>query len=77
MMYLRMGKRIHLCDYETHGLVEAPNLLFDRIVEIPRMKEGKRQIIETLINEESLLFEKFLRHERETWIPRTGAPWGS
>jgi len=31
---------------------------------------GKRQRIETLINEEALLLAKFLRNERKTWIPR-------
>jgi hypothetical protein len=39
-------------------------------VEIPRIGIGKRQAIETLINEEALLFAKFLRDERNTWIPR-------
>jgi len=31
---------------------------------------GKRQTIETLINEEALLLAKFLRDERKTWTPR-------
>lgn len=31
---------------------------------------GDQQEIETLINEEALLLAKYLRHERETWIPR-------
>jgi len=31
---------------------------------------GKRQTVETLINEEALLLAKFLRDERKTWIPR-------
>jgi len=39
-------------------------------VEVPRMRIGKRQTIETLINEEALLLTKFLRDERKTWIPR-------
>jgi hypothetical protein len=34
------------------------------------MRHGKRQRIETLINEEALLLAKFLRDERKTWIPR-------
>ena len=33
-------------------------------------KKGKRQTIETLINEEILLFAKYLRRERNVWIPR-------
>jgi hypothetical protein len=31
---------------------------------------GEKQELETLINEEALLFAKYLRNERETWIPR-------
>ena len=43
---------------------------FKGLIEIPRMKVGKKQEFETLINEESLLFAKFLRNENKTWIPR-------
>lgn len=70
MMRLRMGKKIHLCEYETNELAEDLGKLFERKVEIPRIKVGNRQTLDTLINEEALLFAKFLRHERETWIPR-------
>jgi len=44
---------------------------FGSYVEIPRIKIGERQTVETLINEEALLFSKFLRNEQEIWIPRT------
>lgn len=44
--------------------------MFESIYEIPRMKVGKKQKIETLINEEALLLAKFLRFEREKWKPR-------
>jgi CRISPR-associated protein Cas1 len=70
MNHLRMGKKIHLCDFETDELADELNTLFERTVEIPRIKVGKRQTLETLINEEALLFAKFLRHEREIWMPR-------
>jgi hypothetical protein len=43
---------------------------FESKVEIPRIKIGKVQTIETLINEEALLFTKYLRGELSTWIPR-------
>jgi len=69
-MSLKMGKRIHLCDYETDSLAEDLNALFERTVEIPRIKVGKKQTLKTLINEEALLFAKYLRHERDSWIPR-------
>lgn len=31
---------------------------------------GKKQTVETLINEEALLLAKFLRKERKEWISR-------
>jgi hypothetical protein len=34
------------------------------------MKVGSKQEIETLINEEALLFAKYLRNERRDWNPR-------
>jgi hypothetical protein len=40
------------------------------MVEIPRIRVGKRQTIETLINEEALMLASYLRGERTTWIPR-------
>jgi hypothetical protein len=70
MMHLKMGKTIHLCEFETNELAEDSNKLFERIVEIPRIRHGNKQTLDTLINEEAYLFAKFLRHERETWIPR-------
>jgi len=70
MMRLKMGKRIHLCEYEADSLAEGLSGLFSREVEIPRIRHGKRQTIDTLINEEALLLAKYLRDERESWIPR-------
>ena len=46
------------------------NCYFETTVEIPLMKVGRRQTIETLISEEALLFAKYLRGENDTWIPR-------
>lgn len=48
------------------------NLYFEGKVEIPRIKHGNRQTIETLINEEALLFAGYLRNERKEWAPRIG-----
>jgi hypothetical protein len=70
MMRLKMGKRIHLCAYETNDLAEGLNSLFEREVEIPRIRHGKMQTIDTLISEEALLLAKFLRDERSIWSPR-------
>ena len=44
--------------------------LFETTIKIPRIKIGKKQTIETLINEETLLFAKFLRNEKKEWSPR-------
>jgi len=43
-------------------------------VEVPRIRRGKRQELETLINEEAYLLAKYLRGEIELWIPRIVNP---
>ena len=58
-------KKIHLKEYKTDSLAEDLNAFFDRMVDVKRIKVGKRQTIDTLICEEALLFEKYLRHERK------------
>jgi len=68
----RVGKREYLNDADTRVLMRALNQYFESMVEIPRIRVGKRQTIETLINEEALLVAKFLRNELNTWTPRTG-----
>lgn len=45
-------------------------MIFNREVEIPRIKVGTRQTIKTLINEEALLFAKYLRNEQKASKPR-------
>jgi len=47
-------------------------LSFQSTIEIPRIKAGKKQTIETLINEEALILAMFLRNERKKWNPRIG-----
>jgi len=46
------------------------NAFFEARVEVPRIRIGGRQTVETLINEEALLLAKFLRDERTNWTPR-------
>ena len=46
------------------------SVYFEYKVDVPRIKFGKTQTIETLINEEALLFAKFLRNEQNAWTPR-------
>jgi hypothetical protein len=62
----RKGKREYLNDSLTHGLMRSLNEYFKSKVEIPRIRMGESQEIETLINEEGLLFAMFLRNERPT-----------
>ena len=70
MMRLKMGKRIHLCQYEADSLAEGLNLLFEREVQIPRIRHGSKQTLGTLISEEAFLLARYLRNEKQTWIPR-------
>lgn len=51
-------------------MMKRLNSFFELTVEVPRIKQGKKQTVETLINEEALLFAKYLRNEKQTWIPR-------
>jgi CRISPR-associated protein Cas1 len=66
----KKGKREYLNDPKTSDFMRKLNGYFESKVEIPRIKHGDRQTIETLINEESLLFAKYLRNEQRIWIPR-------
>jgi len=55
---------------KTTDLMKKPKFHFESEVEVPRIKHGNRQALETLINVEALLLAKYLRDERETWTPR-------
>lgn len=67
----RQGKREYLNSVQTRSLLKSLNRYFEFKVDVPRVRIGKRQTIETLICEEALLLAKFLRDERKSWIPRT------
>jgi CRISPR/Cas system-associated endonuclease Cas1 len=66
----KKGKREYLNETETKDFTKKLTDYFEMYVEIPRIQAGERQTIETLINEEALLFAKYLRGERKEWIPR-------
>ena len=68
----KIGKRENLTDLETRHFTSKLKEYFESYVEVPRIRVGKKQKIETLINEEALLFAKFLRNEKKEWIPRMG-----
>jgi hypothetical protein len=65
-----MGKRVHLCEYETNGLAEGLNELFQGKVDVARIRNGSRQSLDTLINEEAYLLAQYLRNEKPSWTPR-------
>lgn len=66
----KVGKREYLNDPKTRDFMRNIDGLFSGMVEIPRYRAGKRQEFETLINEEAMLLAKYLRNEKQTWIPR-------
>jgi hypothetical protein len=45
-------------------------LFFEFMIDVPRIRVGKKQSLETLINEEALLFAKHIRNEKPKWFPR-------
>jgi hypothetical protein len=59
-----------LNDFETKDFTAKLNAFFEEYVEIPRIAVGNSQTIETLINEEALLFAKYIINEKRIWIPR-------
>jgi hypothetical protein len=40
------------------------------MVQIPRVRMGEKQEIETLISEEAFLFSQYVGNERKDWNPR-------
>jgi len=70
----RRGKREYLNGAQTRRLMKQLDCFFETTVEVPRIKIGKRQTVETLINEEALLLARSLRDRWRTWTPRIAAP---
>jgi CRISPR-associated protein Cas1 len=66
----KKGKREYLNDVETKDFAKKLNNHFETCVGVPRIRVGRRQTVETLINEEALLFAKYLRNGIKTWKPR-------
>jgi CRISPR-associated protein Cas1 len=66
----KLGKRQVLSREKTKELTQKLNNYFETKVEIPRIRHGSKQTIETLINEEAMLLAKYLRNETNSWNPR-------
>jgi CRISPR-associated protein Cas1 len=69
----KKGKREYLNHTQTRHLMKQVHKFFECKVDVPRVRIGNRQTIETLISEEALLLAKFLRDEPKTWTPRIPA----
>jgi CRISPR/Cas system-associated endonuclease Cas1 len=67
----RKGKREYLKDKKTREMMKKLNGFFEKRVDVPLIRHGKRQRIDTLINEEALLLAKYIRKEIPQWIPRS------
>jgi len=70
----KKGKRQYLNNMNTRNLLRSLNEYFSMKVEIPRIRYGKSQEIETLIGEEVELLARYIRDEKENWIPRIAVP---
>jgi hypothetical protein len=66
----KIGQRQYLNDSATGDLTRDLYDYFESMVEVDRIRHGKRQTIDTLINEEALLLAQYLRDKNETWTPR-------
>lgn len=66
----RKGKRQYLTEKMQNEYLKRLNAYFLSKVEVPRIRKGQRQELETLINEEVLLLANYLRNERPIWVPR-------
>jgi CRISPR-associated protein Cas1 len=66
----KKGKRMYLNKDKTNELLKKLHDYFRSVVDVPRIKMGKRQEIESLINEEALLLANYLRSEKPHWTPR-------
>jgi CRISPR-associated protein Cas1 len=66
----RKGQRQYLKKATAKDMMKKLNAYFESIVEVPRIKHGNRQTLETLINEEVMLLAQHLRNERPEWSPR-------
>ena len=68
--FYRKGKREYLKEDKNRAFLKELNDYFESTVEVPRIRRGRKQKIETLINEEALMIARYLREEIPTWNPR-------
>lgn len=68
--YNRKGKREYLKRPLAKDMIKSLNSFFETTLDIPRVKHGSKQTVETLINEDALLLAQYLRNERHSWVTR-------
>lgn len=66
----RKGEKEYLNKAFAKDMMRKLNSFFESTIEIPRVRHGNKQTVETLINEETMLFAKYLRDEKPNWLPR-------
>lgn len=66
----KQGKRQYLNKRVERLFTERLDKLFQTIVQVPRVRVGKKQEVESLINEEASLLARYIRNERTDWQPR-------
>jgi hypothetical protein len=66
----RKGEREYLNKALAKDMMRKLNSFVESTIEIPRVRHGNKQTVETLINEETMLFAKYLRDEKPNWHPR-------
>jgi CRISPR-associated protein Cas1 len=66
----RKGERQYLSKPLAKDMMSKLNSFFESTVEVPRIRHGNKQTVETLINEEALMLAKHLRNESHSWVPR-------
>ena len=70
----KLGKRMYLKDEMSKEMVHKLFEYFQKRYHIPRVKRGKRQELETLINEEAFRISRYLRLKGESWTLRIPVP---
>jgi CRISPR-associated protein Cas1 len=66
----KKDKRQYLSDSKRRDFLRNLDRYFETKVSIARIRRGRKQELETLINEEALSFASYLRNERQSWNPR-------
>jgi CRISPR-associated protein Cas1 len=67
----RKGERQYLSKSLAKDMMNKLNSFFESIIEVPRIRHGAKQSLETLINEEALLLAAYLRNGTRSWRPRS------